>query len=88
MLVFREYCLDAATVSTQTLYLPLGAEIVSAHSVYSGIALDVLIDPNESSTTLRKLKVCLACENLYEDTVKYIDTVTVDSGTKYIVELL
>ena len=88
MLTFKEYYLDAASVSVQTLYLPLGAVIATAYIGYSGITLAVLIDPNESVTVLRKFKVCTNGENIYEDTVKYIDTIIADYGIRHIIELL
>lgn len=87
MKLFKEYYLDMLSVGTQTLYLPINADVVAAKAKFTNVVLTVLQDQNEQNTSLRKFKICKSCENIYENIVKYIDTVYTDYGDIHIVEV-
>ena len=89
MRTFKEYYIDSNSVGAQTIYLPKGAEVVNARSGVGVVILDTIIDPNESLTSLRTFRSCSVGENIYNDTVKYINYVTTNFGAiRFIVEIV
>lgn len=91
MKLFREYFLDSAAVTQQTLYLPKDANIVKVNFTDKGLALLAIVTPEECNTELpelRTFKICVNEENLYIDTVKYIGSFESNLGIKHLIEII
>lgn len=91
MKLFREYFLDSAAMTKQTLYLPKDANVIKVSPTNKGLALLAIVTPEEYSNELpelRTFKICVNEENLYTDTVKYIGSFESNLGIKHLIEII
>lgn len=88
MKTFKEYLLDSASLTKQTVYLPTGAEVLRVSDTDSGLMLLVLADSTINMSELRTFKICLKDENLDVGAVRYVGSFDSSIGTKYVIEIL
>ena len=89
MRVFKEYLLDDKSLSTQTLYLPIGAEIVNIVKTPAGLKLLAIVKHTgyeQESLELHKYQICINDEIFYANTVKYMGSFESDIGIKHVIE--
>lgn len=88
MRVIKEYRLNKDCVSTQTIYLPRGAEPLAVRNTPSGLLLQAMSDFAETETELRTFKICSVEENIYVDAINYIDNFESSTGIRHVLEFV
>lgn len=91
MRVIKEYLLDDKSLAPQSIYLPIGTDVVSIQETGIGLMLLVITTPDEYTARLpemRKFKICSSDENIFADTLKYIGSFKNSLGTRHVVEII
>ena len=88
MRMFKEYPLEKLLLAPQTVYLPKGAEVVTAQDTDNGLMLYALVSPAETLTDIRTFKICNTSETFYSNnTIKYIASFKTNFGIYHLIEL-
>lgn len=88
MKMFKEYILDSKCLTPQTMYLPQDADVVGAYFTETCLVLLAIMSPVTNLTELRTFKICTNDENIYVDTVKYIDSFNSAFGIRHVIEII
>ena len=85
MKTIKDYRLKKDCVTTQTLYITSGAEIVNIVDLDFDVALIVVSTVPEVTTELRTFKLCDSHEYIYHDNIKYLG---VTKDNQHVIEIL
>lgn len=83
-----EYLLNSHTVGKQTIYLPRGAEVITAKNTENGFLLYVLASSAEPYVELRTFQICTTAGLISDDNIRYIASCDVEGCLLHVFEVL
>jgi hypothetical protein len=83
-----EYLLDSNSINKQTLYLPVGAEVLTVKNTEKGLLLFVLATSTELYAELHTFQICATAELIGDANIKYITTCEVSGDLRHVFEVL